>query len=76
MELFSALVSMVYKEVDRIHIKMGNLLYKIQNSAVKFNSSLVMCQVSWKPIKSIKLRNLDILKDIILFNIETVLQKP
>lgn len=28
MELFFAVVSMVYKEVDRIHIKMGNLLYK------------------------------------------------
>lgn len=62
---------MVYKEVDRIHIKMGNLLHKIQNSVVKFNASLVTCQVSWKPIKSVKLRNLDILKDIILFNIET-----
>lgn len=43
---------------------------------VLFSSSVIRCQVSWKAIKSIKLKNLDVLKDKILFNIKTVFQTP
>jgi len=46
MKLFFSLVSVVYMEVNRIHIKVGNLLYYIQTGPVKFNSSLTRCQVS------------------------------
>lgn len=74
--MFISLVPVAYTEVDRIHIETEKLLHKIQNCAFKFNSSLVRRQVSKKTIKSMKLGNLDILKDIILFNIDTMLQVP